>query len=432
MNILSIGGSDPSSGAGIQGDIRAASTLGTNCFSVITAVTSQNSRGVSGVEPVSPKMIEKQINAIFSDFKIDVITIGMVYDSDTIQVIHASLKDKKIPIILDPVITSTTGGTLLKESALELFRKLLIPLCFVITPNVSEAETLTGIKITKKIDLISAARKLSNFGVKNIVITGHGFAQNKISDFIYENGKYHTISGNKISGEIHGTGCTFAFSLGYSIASKNTFKEAVKFAKLFTYQSIKNSQRFGTGIKIINPKKDEVKIELTSAISEFEILKNAYSLIPECQTNFVYSKQNSKSVSDILGVSGRIVKAGTKIIVAGDLEYGGSKHVATAVLTIQKKFPKIRSAINIKYDEKILKKLQKTKNKILSYDRSNEPINTKSKENSSIFWGINNAIKIAKSAPDIVYHKGDVGKEPMIIIFGKTPKEVMRKISEIL
>lgn len=432
MNILSIGGADPSSGAGIQGDIRAASVLGVNCFSVITAITSQNSTKFSDAEPISPRMIESQIDSIFSDFEVDAITIGMVYDSNTIQIVHSKLKDKKIPIILDPVIESTTGGMLLKEDALEQFRKLLIPLCVAITPNVSEAQILSGVKITKESDMIRAAKKLSSLGAKNTVITGHKFVKNKISDFVYEGRKGSNISGNKIGEEAHGSGCTFAFALSYAIASKNTFHDAVKFAKHFTHQSIEGAQMLGRGIKITNPKKDKIRTELSLAIKEFESLEDSYGLIPECQTNFVYSKQNPKSLSDILGVSGRIVKAGRRLVVAGNLEYGGSKHVASAVLTMQKKFPKIRSALNIRYDQKTIERFQKTKNRIASYDRADEPDKTKNRENSSISWGIKSAIKSSKSAPDIVYHRGDVGKEPMIIVFGENPKQVVTKISKIL
>lgn len=432
MNILSIGGSDPSSGAGVQGDIRVASALGVNCFSVITAITSQNSTKFSDVESVSPKTIETQIDSVLSDFEVDAITIGMVYDSDTIRIIHSKLKGGKIPIILDPVIKSTTGGILLKKSALEPFRKLLIPLCQIITPNVSEAEVLSGVKITKESDLTRAAEKLSGMGAKKIVITGHKFVKNKISDFIFEGEKGYTISEDRINHEAHGSGCTFAFALGYAVAAKNTFGDAVKFAKHFTYQSIKNSQKIGRGVKVIHPKQDTIRKDLRSAIIEFENIKDSYELIPECQTNFVYSKQNPKSASDILGVSGRIVKAGKKLVVAGNLEYGGSRHVATAVLTMQKKFPEIRSAMNIRYDQKTIEKLRKTKSKISSYDRTDEPANTKNKENSSVSWGVEHAIRNSKSAPDIIYHTGDVGKEPMIIVFGENPKQVVAKISKIL
>jgi hydroxymethylpyrimidine/phosphomethylpyrimidine kinase len=202
----------------------------------------------------------------------------------------------------------------------------------------------------------------------------------------------------------------------------------VKFAKEFAYQSIKSAQGLGHGIKIASPKSDKIKTELASAIQEFTKLDGVTSLIPEVQTNFVFARQDAKSIDEIMGVSGRIVKAGKNAIVAGELEYGGSRHVGSAVLTIQKKFPHLRSAVNIKFDESFIKKMQKAKYKILSYDRTRESKNTRLKENSTISWGIQSAAKNSSAPPDAVYHRGDVGKEPMIILFGKNPEDVLAKV----
>src|SRR5574338_85410 len=142
MNILAIGGSDPSSGAGIQSDIRAAASLGANCFSVVTAITAQNSKKFSFAESVSAKAVEFQIESVLSDFDVDVIVIGMVYDSAVIKKIHLVLKNTKIPIVLDPVIKSTTHGVLLKKEAMSVLKKSLVPISHIITPNVAEAEAL--------------------------------------------------------------------------------------------------------------------------------------------------------------------------------------------------------------------------------------------------------------------------------------------------
>ena len=160
----------------------------------------------------------------------------------------------------------------------------------------------------------------------------------------------------------------------------------------------------------------------------FTTIKDIYKKIPECQTNFVFSKKNPKSIKDILGIEGRIVKTGKRVMVAGNLEYGGSKHVATALWTMNEKFPKIRSAINLKYQQETLLEFKRKKRKISSYNRAEEPRNIKKKEGSSIEWGIKQAIKNVKTSPDIIYHKGDYGKEPMIIVFGNTPSEVLEKI----
>ena len=116
-------------------------------------------------------------------------------------------------------------------------------------------------------------------------------------------------------------------------------------------------------------------------------------------------------------------------MTAGEIVYGGSQHVGTAVIQVNKKFPEIRSGLNIKYDQKIISKAKKSKFTVLNYDRSKEPKKLKQKENSSISWGISNTLN-AKS-PDIIYHKGDIGKEPMILIFGKNPGEIIQKVSKL-
>ena len=152
-------------------------------------------------------------------------------------------------------------------------------------------------------------------------------------------------------------------------------------------------------------------------------------MIPECQTNFVFAKKNPRDIMDVLGVSGRLVKSGKDVVTAGEIVYGGSQHVGTAVIQVCKKFPEIRSGLNIKYDPKIISNAKKLKFTVLSYDRNREPKRSKRKENSSIIWGISNCLN-AKS-PDIIYHKGDIGKEPMILIFGNNPDDVIQKVSKL-
>ncbi|MFB5626813.1 MAG: bifunctional hydroxymethylpyrimidine kinase/phosphomethylpyrimidine kinase [Nitrosarchaeum sp.] len=431
MNLLSIGGSDPSSGAGIQSDIKAFESLNAYGLTVITAITGQNTTKFGMVEPVSQKMLKNQIDSIMSDFKIDGIKIGMVYNSEIIKTIHRELKNEKIPIIIDPVIKSTTGGLLIEKLSVNDFKKYLIPLATVITPNKFEAEFLSKIKINSKDSLQKAAQKIQNMGAKNIVITGIETKNNTISDFILEKENQYTISGKKIPKSNHGSGCNYSSSLLFSIVRGDKLKDAVKFSKQFTYNSINDAKKIGRGISITQTKNnDKIHTELTNAINKFTEIKDIYKYIPECQTNFVFSKKNPKSIKDVLGVSGRIVKTGNNVTVAGDLLYGGSKHVATALITLNKKFPEISSAINLKYDKEIISKLNKSKLLITSYDRSVEPKMVKDKDGSSVSWGIKHAIKNSEKPPDVVYHKGDFGKEPMIIIFGETPALIIEKISK--
>ncbi|AJM92946.1 bifunctional hydroxymethylpyrimidine kinase/phosphomethylpyrimidine kinase [Nitrosopumilus piranensis] len=431
MNILSIGGSDPSSGAGIQSDITMFSKLNVHTLTAITAITSQNTSSFGIVEPVSPKILKKQLESLFSDFKIDGIKIGMVYNAKLMKVIYQQLKKLKIPIVVDPVIKSTTGGKLLEFKSVKDFQKYIIPLATVLTPNKFEAEILSKIKISSKNTPETVAKTLQKMGAKNVVITGIEENNNKVSDFVLEKNSMYMISDEKISKINHGSGCTYSAAIVYSLVNKKNIKESLYFAKKFTHNSIKNAKKFGRGIPITNiENKKSIEEELSSAITKFTKINGIYKNIPECQTNFVFSKQKPKSTKDVLGISGRIVRAGKNVIVAGNLEYGGSKHVATALLAMNKKYPQICSAINLKYQNETISKIKKSKLVVSNYDRNKEPQDVKNK-GSTIKWGINSAIKNSKSCPDIIYHKGDFGKEPMIIVFGNTPKNILKKISKI-
>ena len=424
MNILSIGGSDPSAGAGIQSDVKTFSNHNAYGFTVVTAITSQNTKNVISIEPVSTKSLRAQIDSILSDFQVDAIKIGMVYNSQIIKVINSKLQRVKVPIIVDPIIKSTTGAILLKKNAHHDYKKMIIPLADVITPNRYEAKVLSGLSNANK-----SAKKIQSMGAKCVIITGATSSNGKISDFVLEESKEYVISGKKIPIRNHGSGCNYSASIAASLANGKTIQNAVKTAKNYVYQSIKHSKNIGKGVNITHKNiSNEIK-ELSDSINHFKQMKNIYKVIPECQTNFVFAKKNPKSVMDVLGISGRLVKSGKEVVTAGEIIYGGSQHVGTAVIQVCKKFPGIRSGLNIKYEPKIISNAKKSNFTVLNYDRSKEPKKSKQKENSSISWGISNCLN--SKSPDIIYHKGDIGKEPMILIFGNNPSEIIQKVSKL-
>ena len=240
MNVLSIGGSDPSSGAGIQSDIKTFENHGVYGFTVITAITSQNTKEISAILPILPSNIKSQLKSVLNDFRIDAIKIGMVYDSQTIQVIHSIIKEQKCPIVVDPIIESTTRTTLLKKSAIKDFQKKIIPLATIITPNKKEAKILTGISSVRK-----SAKKLQELGATNVIITGSKESNGKIEDYILESKKEYILKGKKIKIINHGSGCNYSASITASLAMKRSINEATIHAKEYVIQSIKNSKKLG-------------------------------------------------------------------------------------------------------------------------------------------------------------------------------------------
>ena len=434
MHILTIAGSDPSSGAGIQRDLKTFDALGAYGLSVITAITSQNTSKFFSVQPVSSEAVKNQIRSIISDFTVDAIKIGMVFDKHIIQAIYSELKGLDIPMVLDPVFESTTGGTLLQKNAFEDFKKLLVPLAYVITPNIIEAERLANIRIKTKKDVHSAAKKIQRLGVKNVIIKGgHLPYKNKITDVLLDNKRFYDFSHKFVKMENHGGGCTFSAALCVEIAMGKNLPDSVKSAGRFTALSIKNATKIGKGLAIVEKSsKDDILSKISHGITQFTKIANIYQQIPECQTNFVYSNPKPSSLEDILGLEGRIVRTGTTVTPTGNLKYGGSKHVGSAVLEVSKRFPSIRSALNIKFDKVTMVKAKRKGLYVLSYDRNKEPLHIKKKEGSTISWGMYEAVKNARNPPDIIFHKGGVGKEPMILIFGRTPDDVLKKLSKIV
>ena len=430
MNVLVVGGSDTSSASGIQGDIKTLAELGVYSPSIITAVTSQNTVKYHSTHALSKEIIKDQFYSILCDFKIDAVKIGMVYNSEIIQQIHSEIKDLDAHIILDPVIKSTTHGEIIKSEAIDDYKKLLLPLAHSITPNVYEASVLTGLKLQTKQNVTQAAQLILKMGVKHVIITGNEFEANIISDLIVWENSEKILSNRKIDMENRGGGCRFACALAMQIAKECEITRAVKFAQKFTISSIKHAQKYTSGTSIVEScSKDHLRLSL--AIEDFLNIDHVSKIIPECQTNFVYSKSNPESISDILGLKGRIVKTGDTAMQAGKLEYGSSKHVASAVLAMMKKFKGVRSAVNIKYSNEIIIRAKKIGLIVAKYDRSCESVEQKMQEGNTVFWGITDAIKHAQEAPDLIYHTGDHGKEPMMLIFATEPYRVILKINKL-
>lgn len=420
MNLLSIGGSDPSSGSGIQGDIRAFSSLGAHCLSAVTAVTAQNTSMFGGVEPVSPGILGEQIKCIMADFDLAGIKIGMVYNQDIIKVIHRTIRKTGIPIVVDPVVRSTTGGVLLERQALKSYKKLLVPLATAITPNQEEAGILAGVRSHAK-----AARIIRDMGAKNVIVTGIKKG-GKISDYILEKDAHRTISDTLIRGTNRGSGGVHSAAVLFCLASGHGMCDAARFAKQAAHESIKNAIKHGRGLPITDAA--PITRRLLGAIHRIMDARGISGLIPECQTNFVHSGPNPKNTGDVLGVAGRIVRVGNHTVMAGQVRYGGSKHVASALIAASKKFPQLRAAANIRYSESVVSAAKAAGMRVSVYDRSREPESAP----STISWGIKSAVSGIKRPPDIIYHTGGWGKEPMIMVFGITPDAVAEKITRLI
>ena len=434
---LTIAGSDTSSGAGIQADLKTFSALGVYGTSVITAITAQNTRTIAKIDEVDPAMVRAQINAVLNDIRIDAIKVGMVYSKRIINSVAGALKDVKVPIILDPIFRASRGAILLRNDALSSFIERLVPLAHVITPNVIEAEKLACMRIEGIEHAKDAAKKIARLGAKSVIIKGGHMHNGFIVDMLYHNGKFVELKGETIKTKgLHGAGCMFSAALAAEMAKGKNVIDATRVANHFVRSAITGAQKIGKGLNIPAQERsgprNKLLANLQKAVDMLEAVDGLGMIIPESQSNIVFAKPDAQSINDVAGVRGRIVKLNGDAKAANDVGFGASKHVAAAILATMQHDRRIRSAMNIKYNDRLVSICQDLGLKVSNYDRKSEPSDIKAKEGMSVNWGIGQAVAKTNAVPDVVYHLGDWGKEPMILVFGKEPMEVARKIVAIL
>ena len=438
---MSIAGSDSGAGAGIQADLKMFSALGVYGCTAITAITAQNTKQVTKIFEISPSIVEQQIRSVITDMRPNAIKIGMVYSTPIIEAVHRLIKKKsKIPIVLDPILAAGTGAKLLRTEAYKSFVSKLIPLSTLITPNRMEAEKLANIQIKTENDAIEAAKKIRKQGAENVLIKGGHFVSAKVTDLLLDaEGNIFKFTNPRLEiNEIHGSGCNFSSAVAAYLAKGIVLSEACKMANEYVHTAIKNSVKVGKGLPIANPLSSiyrdansyQILVELQQAVEHLSTLDRFYTLIPETQTNFVYALSNAVDISDVAGVRGRITKVENIAIPVSYIKFGVSSHVASAVISYMSINPDFRSAINIRFDDRIVG-VCKSLFSVSNYDRAQEPRKIKRREGSSVTWGILAALSKNHFA-DVIYHRGDIGKEPMITIFGRNPAEVVSKIKMIL
>ncbi len=252
--ILIIAGSDSSGGAGIQADIKTVTALGGYAMTAITAITSQNTTGVSSVVPIHPKEIGKQISFTCKDIKPDAIKIGMLHSPEVILSVLKSLKKVKTKkIILDPVMVAKGGFKLINEKAIRTLKAKMIKKVHLITPNIPEAEVLTKIKIKSLEDMIHAANILLEFGVKNVLVKG-GHAETKIMNDVFLSRKELKIFKNKKinTKNTHGTGCTLSSAITTFFACGKNLNKSCELGIKYVNQCIRSNLNYGKGHGPIN------------------------------------------------------------------------------------------------------------------------------------------------------------------------------------
>lgn len=438
---LTIAGSDSGGGAGIQADLKTFAALRVHGMSAVTAITAQNTTGVGAIQEVDPKVVKAQIEAVVEDIGVDAAKTGMLYSSGIINVVAKEVEEHGFPVVVDPVMVAKSGAPLLKKDAVKALAERLIPLATVVTPNAMEAEALSSVKVESLEDAKESAKEIAKLGAAAVVVKGgHVDTGNKVYDILYHGGKFEIYEGDRLPAKsTHGTGCVFSSAIAAELAKGKSIEEAVREAKTFVSNAIRFGLPLGKGVGPVDPtaslhneaEKYEVLMVVKEAVKILEKNPKVAYLIPESQSNIGMALRYPSSAADVAAVPGRVVKLRDGVKASAHPEFGASRHVANTILTAMRHDPAVRSAMNIRYSKELVELCRSLGMAVSFYDRRLEPPDVKEKEGMTTVWGTEEAIKKIGRVPDVIYHEGDYGKEPMIVVLGKDAVKVARKVVKL-
>jgi hydroxymethylpyrimidine kinase/phosphomethylpyrimidine kinase len=438
--VLTVAGSDSGGGAGIQADLKTIALLGGFGMSAVTALTAQNTREVLGILEIPPHFVGLQMEAVLSDMGIDGMKTGMMANSEIIREVCRKIRRYGISrIVVDPVMVSKHGARLLSREAEIVLKEELLPLAEVATPNLPECEVLTGRKIKNLQGMRAAAIAIHKMGARNVLVKGGHLAGSPV-DVFFDGRKFLSLEGKRIATtHTHGTGCTLSAAIALELARGHSPRAAVQKAKSFIELAIRSSLPLGHGPGPVNPyapafrdaERYRVVEKLKGAFQRLQG-RSVGPLCPEVQSNLGYALPDARTLEDVAAFPGRFVRIGDEIMKAADPEFGASRHIAQIILTAMTHDPQMRSAMNVRFSEEILKRARKAGFRAAHFNRKDEPPRVKHLEGSSLSWGVNQVLQESKKFPDLIYDRGDLGKEPMIRILARDPQEVVGKVLHLL
>ncbi len=457
---LTIAGSDPTSGAGIQADIRTFDRCGVHPFSAITAITYQNATEFIGYKSLSDDL-DNQLDSILGSYPVKYVKIGMIPDIKALAIIVENVKKYELITVLDPVSVSSAGARISREGLELEIERDLFPHLKILTPNVNEASFYTNSDLLNKHEtdieeLKNAAKilveKLHIEGKhpkeeKAVVIKSAGTTIDKVFDLVCigrngereENFDFRTYTKPKLSlkGNIHGTGCVFSSAITGFLAKGYPIRVAIEKAEAFFDSRFQKFIELPNEGRIVDLTLSEPKIRVINQIKEvynyISKSKKFSILIPEVRMNISGSLQSATTQEDIAAIEGRITLINGYPQASGEIKFGVSDHTARLILSAKEYDKSINFVTNLKYNPDWIKAIQhNTDLDLQEIIRENQPLEIKKKEFSTMQWLIKESVERSGKIPDIIWDKGAMGKEPIIRLFGKNSKNMIEKLEKII
>ncbi len=421
LSVLTIAASDSCGGAGIQADLKTFLALGVHGASVLTAVTVQNTKGVRQVHVLPAELVQAQLKAVLEDLEIKWGKTGILFSAEIIRCVRRYAN--RVKLVVDPILRASTGRRLIEEDALSELLELA-KRAWMVTPNLPEAEVLAGMRIRSRRDMIRAAKKLVDSGIRAVVIKGGHLPGKTVVDVFHDGERILELRDEKIQARVHGSGCIFSAALVAGLSKGFPEEEAVRRAVRFTRSEFEKPLQVGggAGVPALREVERAVAVEsVYSAARQFVEARGSWRLVPEVGTNIVMAPSWARDIKDVVGLEGRIVRAGRRAVMVGFPTPGGSEHIARAVLSLMNFDPSIRAGMNVRYWEGVRRRCEELGLKWGEFDRKQEPPGRKTLE-----WGPALVVKRLGQVPQVILDRGGAGKEPMVRVFGRDPEEVVR------
>jgi len=443
--ILTIAGSDSGGGAGIQADIKTISMLGGYGASVVTALTAQNTKAVTGIHAPSAKFVAQQLRTVLDDIEVSAAKTGMLFSEPIIKAIAPLLSKKTFPLVVDPVSVATSGAKLLKDDAVDAMVRLVFPYADLLTPNLPEAELFTKIKINDREDIFKAARILLDMGPKAVLIKGGHSDSWAITDwFVVKGASPVPFMQQRVDTNCtHGTGCTLSAAIATGLGQGLEIGAAIKRAQEYLNLALRAGYQLGEGggppNHAIPLAKAHARSGVLNDLDQFGrwlvALPEMFSLLPLGCTNVAVALPFADDHTEVAGFSGGIV--GTRqgnIIIAGYPEFGASIKTASTLLAVRRLIPEIGCAMTIAMKPGMKRALDMAEVETIWIDRDRKPEYIVDKDGRLEEWGAFEGVKNHANSTSVrgVGDPGGMGREPCVRILAEDVLVLQASLTRIV
>jgi len=430
---LTVAGSDSGGGAGVQADLKTFEACGAFGTSAVTAVTAQNTRGVTKSDVLDPQTVRAQVGAVADDFDVAAAKTGMLGDAAVAEAAAAALTDAAFPVVVDPVVVAESGDRLLTEDGLAAVRDDLLPEATLATPNVPEAELLAGVDVETEGDLRAAAEAVRDLGPDAVLLTGGHLDGDPVDVFVGETTGAFTRE-RVDTADTHGSGCTLSAAIAARLAHGDDLSAAVERGVDAVAAAIDSDLSLGTGAGPVDHRRvaDAASPGTADAVTAVRRVVAALetdwqpSLVPEVGTNVAVAPADATEPADVVAVDGRLHATTRGVRAAGGAEPGASSHVARFLLGVRAHDSTTAAAANVRWAEDRADALADRWD-TETVDRTNEPADA----DGTMDWTADRAMTGRDTAPDAVLDPGAVGKEAMVRVLATDADALAEKLSAV-